>query len=86
MLKKHIFLTGSISRVLYLMTIYLGWISLSCSSHLYGTDGQPNAPFRGVAPSGVYIARFVTKPLVSSYLAFPPLPYLYGGISLLHYP
>ena len=40
----------------------------------------------GLASDGVYRACSVTKTAVSSYLAFPPLPYEYGGLFLLHWP
>ena len=40
----------------------------------------------GLASDGVYRACCVTTAAVSSYLAFPPLPYEYGGLFLLHWP
>ena len=49
-----------------------------------GTDGPPIAPV-DVAADRVYRPPMSPWGVVSSYLAFPPLPGKPGGISLLHY-
>ena len=42
--------------------------------------------FIGVAPNGVYTARYVTISAVGSYPAFSSLPINIGGYFLLHFP
>ena len=54
--------------------------------HTTWRDGQShNAITRSCSRWGLH-SDDVTTMLVSSYLAFPPLPKNLGGISLLHYP
>jgi len=80
-------LSKPVSRVLYLMIIYLGLVLLRGSSHLRGSAGLPLILFHGVAPGGVYRAFPVARKPVSSYLTFPPLPSsTEGGLFLLHFP
>ncbi len=47
---------------------------------------RANNPLIDVAADRVYMARDVTIPSVSSYLAFPSLPEKSGGLFLLHFP
>jgi len=62
-----------ISRVLYLMVIYLGYASLHTSSHFLGRRRAAlTFHYRCCSRRGLQ-SRQVTMPLVSSYLTFPPL-------------
>ena len=55
--------------------------------HTQRRDGQPLKclSIRSCSRWGLH-SRDVSTTLVSSYLAFPPLPIKIGGISLLHFP
>ncbi len=56
----------------------------SCSSRCFGTE-SPH--LFGLAPGGVYRASDVTAGPVSSYLAFSPLPRIFGAVCFLwHFP
>ncbi len=73
--------SGPVSRVLSprakrgSTTIYLRPPSPTGSSVIHGSlpDGQPTWKRPKLASDGVYMARTVTDPSVSSYLAFPSL-------------
>ena len=82
-----IYATKSISRVLYLTIIYLGLLLPAGSSDTTGKrGGQPHFASPSCSRWGLH-SRKVANALVSSYLAFPPLPKAsFGGISLLHFP
>ena len=76
----------TVSRVKYLMIIYLDLMLPSGSSDLpESMDGPPTFLF-GLASDGVYRALPVTSQAVVSYTAFPPLPVKTGGLFLLHFP
>ena len=74
--------TKSISRVLYLTIIYLGLLLPVGSSD---TNGKRNGPPLDASQScsrwGLH-SRKVANALVSSYLAFPPLPKLVSAVYL----
>ena len=87
-------MTGRVSRVLSRTVIYLrrtlphalpAFAGCRRAHKLSLRSGKPSA--RGVASDRVYRAPPVTRRSVSSYLAFPSLPYVeYGGLFLLHFP
>lgn len=84
--------TKPISRVLCQTIIYLGLLlPIGSSDTTRERDGPPLetkiscSPIRSCSRWGLH-SRIVTYTLVSSYLAFPPLPDKPGGISLLHFP
>ena len=77
---KHTYKPSSVYVI-----IYLGLKLLSSSLPPLKTAEQAFFRFpRGVAPGRVYVASQLPDLLVSSYLAFPPLPF--GGYFLSHYP
>ena len=67
---------GPVSRVLSCAAIYLRLPSPAGSSVIHGLPraGSPVRERPKLASDGVYMARIVTNPSVSSCLAFPPLP------------
>ena len=84
---------GPVSRVLSGAAIYLGLPSPIGSSVIRGPPRAGNPMWRDpkLASDGVYMARGVTVPSVSSCLAFPPYPHRphkdgRGCLFLLHFP
>ena len=81
-----------VSRVLYgkaVTAICLEQALLPVSSHPQRSVGQTPAKSRsayGVASDRVYICTQLPVVPVSSYLAFPSLPPVGGGLFLLHFP
>ena len=73
----------TISRVMSCVIIYLEYLSPDTSSNQPEAGGPRSLRF-GLASNGVYMASAVTSRTVVSYTAFPPLPSMDGGISLLH--
>jgi len=73
-------MSKSISRVLYWMIIYLGLLSPTSSSDLTRRRKGPFLPKQSSGCLSIWScsrwglhSQLVTQPLVSSYLAFPPL-------------
>ena len=85
-------MSKSVSRVLSWMIIYLGHLLPNSSSDTTREHIGPmhfSSPIWSCSRWGLH-SHTVASVLVSSYLAFPPLPLnnliFSGGISLLHFP
>ena len=75
--------TTALSRRLYRSTLQLGRAALSRPCALRGGRSRRIAGLHELSSSGVH-STHVAMRLVSSYLAFSPLPPCGGGRSLLH--
>ena len=86
-------MTGLVSRVLYALaqqsSIFTARYRAVQAKRLchHETDGQPAIKeYQGVASDRVYSGPALPWARVSSYLAFPSLPSIDGGLFLLHFP